>query len=68
LQAQEKVSGTKYGYWFLTPFPAFYSLWTAKIEVPKDGCPSPAVRDSRLKENVDDKNPRKKKTAAEAAK
>ena len=43
-------------------------LWTANVEVPKDGCPSPAVSDSRLKENVDDKKPRKKKTAAETAK
>jgi len=43
-------------------------LWTANVEVPKDGCPSPAVSDSRLKENLDDKKPREKKTAAEAAK
>jgi hypothetical protein len=35
-------------------------LWTANVEVPKDGCPSPAVSDSRLKENVGDKKPRKK--------
>jgi trehalose utilization protein len=43
-------------------------LWTANVEVPKDGCPSPAVSDSRLKENVDDKTRRKKKTAAKATK
>ena len=43
-------------------------LWTANVDVPKDGCPSPAVNDERLNENVDDKKPRKKKVAAEAAK
>ena len=36
-------------------------LWTANVEVPQTGCPSPAVSDSRLKENVDGKKPRKKK-------
>ena len=30
-------------------------LWTANVEVPKDGCPSPGVSDSRIKENLDDK-------------
>ena len=35
-------------------------LWTAKVEVPKDGCPSPDISDNRLKENVDDKTPRRK--------
>jgi trehalose utilization protein len=35
-------------------------LWTAKVEVPKDGCPSPDVSDSQIKENLDDKTPRKK--------
>ena len=34
----------------------------------RDGCPSPAVSDERVKENVDDKKPRKKKAAAENAK
>jgi trehalose utilization protein len=35
-------------------------LWTANVEVPEDGCPSPAVSDSRIKENVDDKKRNKK--------
>ncbi len=43
-------------------------LWTANVKVPKNGCPSPAVSNSRLKENVDNKKPRKKKTPAKAAK
>ena len=43
-------------------------LWTANVKVPKDGCPSPAVGDARLKENLDDKRPRKKKNAAGARK
>ncbi|PAY18027.1 hypothetical protein CKO51_18695 [Rhodopirellula sp. SM50] len=30
-------------------------LWTANVEVPKEGCPSPVVSDSRIKENLDDK-------------
>lgn len=30
-------------------------LWTANVEVPKEGCPSPVVNDSRIKENLDDK-------------
>jgi trehalose utilization protein len=30
-------------------------LWTANVEVPENGCPSPAVDDVRLNENVDDK-------------
>jgi trehalose utilization protein len=33
-------------------------LWTANIEVPNDGCPSPSVSDSRIKENVDKKGKR----------
>jgi len=43
-------------------------LWTANVKVPKGGCPSPDVSDSRLKENIDDKKPRKKKTTAKATK
>lgn len=43
-------------------------LWTANVEVPKEGCPSPAVSDSQIKENLDDKNPRKKKTAPKTLK
>ncbi|MBL6704528.1 MAG: ThuA domain-containing protein [Planctomycetaceae bacterium] len=43
-------------------------LWTANVEVPKEGCPSPTVSDSRIKENLDDKNPRKKKTAPKTLK
>ncbi len=35
-------------------------LWTANVEVPEGGCPSPAVSDDRIKENVDDKSRRKK--------
>ena len=38
-------------------------LWTANIEVPKNGCPSPTVSDSRINENLDDKKPRRKNTA-----
>ena len=34
-------------------------LWTANVDVPEDGCASPAVTDERLKENVDDKGQRK---------
>jgi len=30
-------------------------LWTANVEVPKGGCPSPKVSDSRITENVDAK-------------
>ena len=30
-------------------------LWTAHVEVPVDGCPSPTPSDSQLKENVDEK-------------
>ncbi|MEM6689372.1 MAG: ThuA domain-containing protein [Planctomycetota bacterium] len=30
-------------------------LWTAKVEVPKDGCPTPEVTDSRIKANLDKK-------------
>jgi trehalose utilization protein len=41
-------------------------LWTASVDVPKGGCPSPAVSDSRLKENVDEKKPGKKKATATA--
>ena len=43
-------------------------LWTANLEVPQDGCPSPAVSNSRLKENLDDKQSRGKKTTAKATK
>lgn len=35
-------------------------LWTANVDVPKDGCPSPTVSDSQIKENLDDTKPRKK--------
>lgn len=42
-------------------------LWTANVEVPKDGCPAPAVTDDRLKENLDDKQPRKRKPAPKPA-
>ncbi len=28
-------------------------LWTANVEVPKDGCPSPAISDKQIKENID---------------
>ena len=35
-------------------------LWTAKVDVPKDGCPSLAVSDARIKENLDDKKRKKK--------
>ncbi|MEM1228024.1 MAG: sulfatase-like hydrolase/transferase [Planctomycetota bacterium] len=30
-------------------------LWTAHVKVPKDGCPSPEISESRIKENLDDK-------------
>ncbi|MDG2385670.1 MAG: ThuA domain-containing protein [Pirellulaceae bacterium] len=30
-------------------------LWTANVEVPPDGCPSPSVSDSQIKANVDKK-------------
>ncbi len=30
-------------------------LWTAHVQVPKDGCPSPTPSDDRLRENLDDK-------------
>ena len=40
----------------------------AKEDVPKDGCPSPAVSDTQIKENLDDKKPRKNKTPTKAAK
>lgn len=43
-------------------------LWTAKVDVPKNGCPSRAVSDSQIRENLDDKNPRKKKSAPGTAK
>lgn len=36
-------------------------LWTANVDVPRNGCPSPVVSDKRLDENVDDKTPRQKK-------
>ena len=32
------------------------------------GCPSPALNDERLNENIDEKQPRKKKNAADAEK
>lgn len=41
-------------------------LWTAHVDVPKDGCPSPVVSDARLKENLDEKTPRRKKPTAKA--
>ena len=28
-------------------------LWTAHVEVPDDGCPSPSISDSRIKQNID---------------
>ena len=34
-------------------------LWTSNVEVPKEGCPTPQVSDSRIKENLDDKRPRR---------
>ena len=30
-------------------------LWTANVEVPRDGCPSAAISDVRIKENLDNK-------------
>ncbi|MDA9856524.1 ThuA domain-containing protein [Rubripirellula sp.] len=42
-------------------------LWTAKVEVPEDGCPSPSVSDTKIKENVDDKGGRKKKNGNKKA-
>lgn len=36
-------------------------LWTANMDVPKEGCPSHSVSDSQIKENLDDKSSRKKK-------
>lgn len=36
-------------------------LWTANVEVPKGGCPSPEVTAADLKENVDEKPARKTK-------
>ena len=36
-------------------------LWTANVDVPKNGCPSPSVSDERVKENVDDKKPKQRK-------
>ena len=30
-------------------------LWTANVEVPKDGCPSPTPSDSQIEENIDEK-------------
>jgi hypothetical protein len=41
-------------------------LWTANVEVPKEGFPSPTVSNTRLKENVEDKKPLEKKTTAKA--
>lgn len=35
-------------------------LWTANVTVPEDGCPSPAVNDSHIKENLDDKSAAKR--------
>ena len=37
-------------------------LWTANVEVPENGCPTPEVSDERIKENVDDKKPKTKKS------
>ncbi len=34
-------------------------LWTANVDVPKEGCPSPAVGEATIKENIDDKSKRK---------
>ncbi len=31
-------------------------LWTANVEVPEKGCPSPDVSETRIKENLDDKS------------
>jgi type 1 glutamine amidotransferase len=42
-------------------------LWTANVEVPQDGCPSPVVSDSQINANLDDKETRKKKTPTKAA-
>ena len=39
-------------------------LWTANVEVPRNGCPSPSVSDAQLKKNVDDKKPRRRKNPA----
>ena len=36
-------------------FPANAILWTANVEVPKDGCPSPTPNDSQIEENLDGK-------------
>jgi trehalose utilization protein len=30
-------------------------LWTANVEVPEDGCPSPTPDDSKIEENIDEK-------------
>ncbi len=42
-------------------------LWTAKLEVPPNGCPSPEVSDARVKENVDDKRPRQRRQPKNAS-
>ena len=34
-------------------------LWTANVEIPENGCPSPEISDARLKENLDEKRSRK---------
>jgi trehalose utilization protein len=36
-------------------------LWTANVDIPEDGCPSPGVSDSQIQENLDAKAARKKK-------
>ncbi|MEM9367107.1 MAG: ThuA domain-containing protein [Planctomycetota bacterium] len=43
-------------------------LWTANVEVPKDGCPAPVVSDTQIKENLDDKKPRTKQATTGTAK
>ncbi len=43
-------------------------LWTANVHIPKEGCPSPKVSDSRIKENLDNQKSSKNKNARETAK
>lgn len=42
-------------------------LWTANLEVPQEGCPSPAVSDAEIKANLDDKNARRQKPPTKAS-
>lgn len=42
-------------------------LWTANVEVPEDGCPSPNVSDTRIEENLDPTKKREKRPAAAGA-